>query len=561
MAPEILKGEAYSKKVDIYSIGILLYICVTGKFPFKDNDRKEVIKWHMNPKWDFEDEQWTNESKEFFFKLVDLDPKERYDVNLALGHPWITRNFNTKAPMTFQEIQNIFFLRNDMQQTFRSIMLINACKNSKILDEIKQKNSKKKSPEKTPKPNDSHVKKSEIFNNKVEKATRNLDYGNNMQFPEIYNYKLDKIITERKKDLQVSTYEEKKQGNFDNNQKTTEKNSTVDLNTKSVPNTKDTIKIFTNNDPPFSPYRKSTDRSVKPDLHTIRNRINATSKKSDSFDSKKNQRLHNLSNDSCDSILFTPYKKKSQINSFLNSQENERLNSSNAKDKYGRNCIGTFIQKSGFTDCKKNDMRNKKEPIRVSLIGNGGKNYKYVDNVLKDVKDLNQQKWDEKVWESLIDVREKKYSSKHIEIINKKEFQINNNKYNQRGLNPTNLPNNQKDCIKEREIKSQEDVRINSNQLVQNEVLKKIKSNKMQVIHKEMVTKFQKSVKKIYSFVETDENNPIENLKQHINNNKDIKPGQKNKVLLNKSSQNRAISTNYSKERNNFIGLAKNPKK
>ena len=83
MAPEILKGQAYSKKVDIYSIGILLWIIITGKLPFKENNRQDIIKWHMKPKWDFEDGYWSSELKEFFLKLVELDPKERYDVNLA----------------------------------------------------------------------------------------------------------------------------------------------------------------------------------------------------------------------------------------------------------------------------------------------------------------------------------------------------------------------------------------------------------------------------------------------------------------------------------------------
>lgn len=34
VAPEILRGMPYDYKVDIYSIGVLMYILITGKRPF-----------------------------------------------------------------------------------------------------------------------------------------------------------------------------------------------------------------------------------------------------------------------------------------------------------------------------------------------------------------------------------------------------------------------------------------------------------------------------------------------------------------------------------------------
>ena len=36
-APEILNGEPYNYKVDIWSVGVLLYVLVYKKFPFDDN--------------------------------------------------------------------------------------------------------------------------------------------------------------------------------------------------------------------------------------------------------------------------------------------------------------------------------------------------------------------------------------------------------------------------------------------------------------------------------------------------------------------------------------------
>ena len=42
MAPELINGEASSNKIDIWSMGIILYILLAGKMPFDGQSKKQI---------------------------------------------------------------------------------------------------------------------------------------------------------------------------------------------------------------------------------------------------------------------------------------------------------------------------------------------------------------------------------------------------------------------------------------------------------------------------------------------------------------------------------------
>ena len=43
MAPEIFNEKKYNEKADIWSIGIVMYILLTGKAPYFGNDDDKII--------------------------------------------------------------------------------------------------------------------------------------------------------------------------------------------------------------------------------------------------------------------------------------------------------------------------------------------------------------------------------------------------------------------------------------------------------------------------------------------------------------------------------------
>jgi len=89
-APEILDTphQAYTKQVDIWSMGILLYFCLSSKFPFDIRDKvKRDVK--------FPQQCWTSITStvtDLIRRMLKYDPKERIDLNMILSHPWLKDN-------------------------------------------------------------------------------------------------------------------------------------------------------------------------------------------------------------------------------------------------------------------------------------------------------------------------------------------------------------------------------------------------------------------------------------------------------------------------------------
>lgn len=42
LPPEIVLGQKYGPKVDIWSLGVLLYVSLTGRFPFSGSNVEEI---------------------------------------------------------------------------------------------------------------------------------------------------------------------------------------------------------------------------------------------------------------------------------------------------------------------------------------------------------------------------------------------------------------------------------------------------------------------------------------------------------------------------------------
>ena len=97
-APEIVKDERYSKSVDMWAMGCVLYTLLCGFPPFYDESIQVLTEKVAKGQYTFLSPWWDEISKpaqDLVSHLLTVDPDNRYTITEFLAHPWIK---NTAEP-------------------------------------------------------------------------------------------------------------------------------------------------------------------------------------------------------------------------------------------------------------------------------------------------------------------------------------------------------------------------------------------------------------------------------------------------------------------------------
>ena len=125
MAPEILLSKDYNKSVDIWSIGILMYMMISGgDHPFYKSGMNGDIYWKIlesSAEIKFDDSKFSKISKDLIGKMLNFETIQRYNIDQALKHPWITRINETSIPITFNDVFKTMEIEDKLRQTFKLI--------------------------------------------------------------------------------------------------------------------------------------------------------------------------------------------------------------------------------------------------------------------------------------------------------------------------------------------------------------------------------------------------------------------------------------------------------
>ena len=141
MAPEQVTKKGYSKKVDLWACGIIMYqLLSAGKHPcYEPGERNYYQKLEnidIKPiKWNFPD-YFTPLAKDFFLNMCAYPPSLRYDAATALQHPWITRNEADKIPLNHEQEFAMFEQEQKLHKVMRLAYFLSHVKMTQFQSDV-----------------------------------------------------------------------------------------------------------------------------------------------------------------------------------------------------------------------------------------------------------------------------------------------------------------------------------------------------------------------------------------------------------------------------------------
>ncbi|XP_057698166.1 myosin light chain kinase 3 isoform X2 [Corythoichthys intestinalis] len=93
LAPEVINYEFVSFPTDMWSLGVITYMLLSGLSPFLGDDDNETLNNILACQWNFEEEEFTDvseEAKDFITRLLVKSKNWRMSATESLRHPWLS---------------------------------------------------------------------------------------------------------------------------------------------------------------------------------------------------------------------------------------------------------------------------------------------------------------------------------------------------------------------------------------------------------------------------------------------------------------------------------------
>jgi serine/threonine protein kinase len=94
LAPEMLQRQSYDKSIDIWALGVIVFVLLCGCLPFDDDSSRIANESAARKKFTLRFPRWAStlsvSAKDLLQSLLDVNPKTRFTAEQALNHPWVS---------------------------------------------------------------------------------------------------------------------------------------------------------------------------------------------------------------------------------------------------------------------------------------------------------------------------------------------------------------------------------------------------------------------------------------------------------------------------------------
>ena len=148
VAPEILEDSRhrrYTRAVDIWSLGVVLYICLCGFPPFSDELYSRENPYTLTQqiklaRFDYPSPYWDligDPALDLIDRMLTVDAEKRYTIDDCLNHPWTTHkipNLNDSTDGLVGGIANLDFSRRKIVRERTLLSSINHVKITRVIE-------------------------------------------------------------------------------------------------------------------------------------------------------------------------------------------------------------------------------------------------------------------------------------------------------------------------------------------------------------------------------------------------------------------------------------------
>ncbi|XP_063315398.1 myosin light chain kinase, smooth muscle-like [Pelobates fuscus] len=127
VAPEVIAFEPVGFTTDIWSLGVICYILVSGDSPFQGSNDTETLQNVTSACWDFDDETdavLSDSAKDFIRRLLKKNMRSRLTVDQALDHPWLKDQDVSNTTKLSKERMKKFLARQKWQKTGKAVLAL-----------------------------------------------------------------------------------------------------------------------------------------------------------------------------------------------------------------------------------------------------------------------------------------------------------------------------------------------------------------------------------------------------------------------------------------------------